>query len=194
MGVEVMEVPLLGLVVPRPDAVFRVREHHIRLLLLRRLVDPYVEVPVGGTLGGARLPEPRMLVGRVVHDEIDDHLEPTVPRGSDQCHEPPEGSQPVIHAVVVADVVAVVSVRRGIEGHEPQTTDPDAGQVVDALGQSIDVTDPVIVPVEERLDIEAVDDGVPPPLIARPGDAHRATSGSTRSPNTSMNRCCSRPT
>ena len=194
VGVEVVQVPLPGLLIPRPDAVFGVREHDVGLLLFRRLVDPDVEVPVGRRLGGTRLPEPRVLVRCVVHDEVDDHLEAAVPRGSDQRDEPSEGSQPVVHAVVVADVVPVIPVRGGVEGHEPQTTDPDPGQVVDALGQSVDVPDAVVVPVEEGLHVEAVDDGVLPPLIARSRDAHRVSSGRTRSPNTSMNRCCSRPT
>ena len=43
---------------------------------------------------------------------------------------------------------------------------PMPGQVVDALDQPGEVADAVAVPVEERLDVEAVDDPVLPPLVA----------------------------
>ena len=71
--------------------------------------------------------------------------------------EVPERAEPRVDAVVVGDVVAVVAVGRGLERHQPQAADPDPREVVDALGQAADVADAVAVPVEERLDVEAVD-------------------------------------
>ena len=192
--VEVMEEPLPGLLVEGPDAVLGVREHDRGLRRARRPVAPDVEVaePVVGR--GPRLAEPRVLVGRVVHDHVDDHAHAAVLRRPDQRDEVSERAEPRIDAVVVGDVVAVVAVRGGLERHQPQAADPDPRQVVDALRQAADVADAVAVPVEERLDVEAVDHRVLPPQVARLCRRHWITSGRTCSPNTSMNRSCSLPT
>ena len=94
-----------------------------------------------------------------------------------------QGAEPGVDTVEVGDVVAVVTIRRGVERHEPQDADPEAGEVVDALGQSGEVAGAVAVPVEEGLDVEAVDHGALPPLVARDLDAHDwpepASSGRT---------------
>src|ERR671911_1469333 len=135
-----------------------------------------------------------MAVRRVVHDEVNDHPHPAILRRADQRDEVAERAQAVIDAVVIDDVVAVVAVRRRLKRHQPQAADPDPGKVVDPFHQTPDVTDAVAVPVEEGLDVEAVDHGVLPPQVARLGRCHPRTSGRTRSPKTSRNRACSWPT
>ena len=69
---------------------------------------------------------------------------------------------------VVGHVVAVVAVRGGVEGHQPEAGDAEAGEVVEPLGQAQEVADAVAVAVGEGLDVEAVDDRVLVPLIAQP--------------------------
>ena len=83
-------------------------------------------------------------------------------------------AEPPVDAVEVDDVVAVVAVGRGVERHEPQARHAQLGQVVDALGQPRQVAAPVAVGVEERLDVQAVDDRVLPPQVAGVGDPHGA--------------------
>src|SRR5690606_39733749 len=72
-------------------------------------------------------------------------------------------------------------------------------EVVDAVGQALQVTAAVAVGVEVGLDVEAVDDRALPPQVAGVGDPHgqslpEATAGSTCSPKVSMNSCCRCPT
>ena len=124
-----------------------------------------------------------MLVGRVVHDQVDDDPHAPVAGGAHDLDELAQRAQPGIDAVEVADVVAVVLVGRRVERHEPQRGHADSGQVVDALDQPGEVAHAVAVPVEERLDVEAVHDPVLPPLVAGERDAHGPdTSGSTSAP------------
>ncbi len=141
-----------------------------------------------------------MLVRGVVDDQIDDHPHAAVLGRADDLDEVAVGTQPGIHAVEVGDVIAVVPFRRRVERHQPQARDAEAGQVVQALGQTLQVPAAVAVPIHEGLDVQAIDDGGLPPQIAGVGDPHRATRavtsswGSTFVPKTSMNSSCSCPT
>ncbi len=83
---------------------------------------------------------------------------PAVARGADQLDEVAVRAEARVDAVEVGDVVAVVAVGRRVERHEPQARHAELGEVVDALGQARQVAAAVAVPVQERLDVEAVDD------------------------------------
>src|SRR5690606_12556091 len=109
------------------------------------------------------------------------------------------------HAVEVGDVVAVVALGGRVEGHQPQAGDAEVREVVDPLGQAREVADAVVVPVHERLDVQAVADGVLPPEVAGVGDPHARTAatgpaavtpscGRTFAPKASRKASCSFPT
>jgi hypothetical protein len=66
--VERVQVVLLRLIVPGPDAVLGVGEHDRRLLRPRRAVAPDVEIAEAVVGRRARLAEPRVLGRRVVDD------------------------------------------------------------------------------------------------------------------------------
>jgi hypothetical protein len=166
-----MEVPLLRLAVIGPVAGLAVREEET-LRLVGGLVAPDVPVVVRRVGIGARLLEPRVLVGGVIRDEVDHDADATVARGPDELDELPGRAEPLVDAVVVGDVVAVVAVGRRLERHQPDTCDAQPRQVVDLPDQAVEVADAVAVGVAERLDVEAVDDRVLPPLIARLVKAH----------------------
>ena len=151
-------------------------------LLGRPLVAPEVEVAVRRVRRRARGLEPRVLVGRVVHDEVRDHADAAVAAGAHHLREVAERPERRIDAEEVRDVVAVVAVGRGIERHQPQAADAQPGQVVDPLGQPDQIAAAVAVGVEERLDVEAVEDRVLPPQVAGGLDRHRRSPGRTCSP------------
>ncbi len=169
---HVLEV-LLGALVVLPHAGLLAGEHG-GLLLSGRLVPPDVEVAVRRRAAAARGDEPRMLVGGVVHDEVDDHPHPAVMGGADHLHEVAVIAQPRVDPVEVADVVAVVAIGRRVERHQPQARDAEIGQVVDASGETREVADAVVVAVHVGLDIQAVDDRRLPPQVAGVGDLHSA--------------------
>src|SRR3712207_1791793 len=129
----------------------------------------------------------------------------TLFRSPDDLDQVAVAAQAGVDAVEVGDVVAVVALGGRVEGHQPQAGDPEVGQVVDALGEAREVADAVAVPVQERLDVQAVDDRVLPPQVGRIGDPHAGTAtagpgrrtsncGSTRSPKASRKPRCSCPT
>ena len=65
-----------------------------------------------------------------------------------------------VDAVVVGDVVAVVAQRRRVERQEPEAGDAQVLEVVELLDQAGEVAHPVVVAVEERLDVQLIDDGI----------------------------------
>ena len=174
--VEPVQVVLAGFLIERPGPVLLAGEHLFQIQALGRLVDPHVPVAVPRIAATPRRLEPWVLVGCVVDDEVDDHLDATVRGGADHLDELAEGSEPLVDAVEVGYVVAIVPVRRRKVRHQPEDAHAEAGEVVDALGQPGEVAHTVAVPVEERLDVEAIDDRALPPLVARRPDAHRTAT------------------
>ena len=118
----------------------------------------------------------------------------------DELDEIAEGPEFGVDAEEVGDVVAVVLAGGRIERHQPQARHAEVVEVLDAVGHPADVARAVAVPVIERLDVRAVEDGVLPPQIARVGASHAIvafclgadgdSSGSTCSPNASMKPAC----
>ncbi len=101
-----------------------------------------------------------MLIGGVVDDQLDEHLDLALVRRADECSEVVERAVARMHAQVVGDVVAVVFERRGKERQQPEAGDAEALQIVELLGQAREIADAVVVAVEERLDVRLVDDRV----------------------------------
>ena len=93
-------------------------------------------------------------------------LMPRLSRLVQQLGEVAEGAQPRVDAVEVGDVVAVVAARRGVDRVQPQAGHAEPGQVVQPADEAPDVADAVAVGVGERVDVEAVDDGLLVPPLA----------------------------
>ena len=109
--------------------------------------------------------EPRVPVGGVIDDQVDDHADATLVRLVHELDELAARAVARIDAVEVGDVVAVVAIRRGLERREPDHVDAERIQVVQALHQPVEVAAAVAVPVHERFQVEAVDDRVLVPEI-----------------------------
>jgi hypothetical protein len=147
--------PVRGLVVLEDDA---------RVPVALRGVAPDVELPLrrpGGRLTGPL--EPGVLVRGVVDDQLGDHPDAPLVGGAQQPLEVPKRPVVRVHAVVVGNVVAVVLERRRVKRQEPDRGDAEADEVVEAVDQSAEVADPVLVAVGEALDRKLVDHGIPVP-------------------------------
>ncbi len=130
LGVEqVQVVRARGLVEPpraAPEERAPVRRLGARGARLHALARGAPPVPVAprALRGRARLDEPRVLVARVVDDEVHDELHPARVQPLDQGVEVCERPEQRVDVLVVADVVAVVRLRRPVHRGQPTTSTP----------------------------------------------------------------------
>ena len=161
VGEKTVPVVLLRLFVPGPVGPLRVGEDDAGVLVLVRRVAPDVVVAPGGALRGlAGALEPGVLVRGVVYDQLRYDLEAQVVRLADEGPEVAFGAVVGVDVLVLGDVVAVVPLGRGVEGHHPDGRYAQVPDVLQALGEALEVSDAVVVRVEERLYVQVVDDGV----------------------------------
>ena len=168
---EPVPVVLLRLRIPGPVRLLGVGEDDAGVPVLLVGVAPDVERALRRAgRRAARALEPGVLVGGVVHHELDEHADPARVRRRDQLaevlHRPVVG----VDAPVVGDVVAVVLERRREERQEPQAGDAEVLEVVELLHEPAQIADAVAVRVVERLHVRLVDDGVlvPERILAAP--------------------------
>ena len=169
LGVVVVEVGLVGEEpvpevllahrVPGPVRRLGVDEDDPRLLVELVGVGPHVEVAVGAVGVLTTGLEPRVLVAGVVHHEVDDHADVALVRLVEEVVEVLDRAGLGEDVGEVGDVVAAVAQGRGEERRHPQAVDAQPVQVVELLGQSAEVADPVAVRVLERADQDLVEDG-----------------------------------
>src|SRR3954447_3877859 len=163
--IEAVVVPLARLRVARPGVALHAREDGARSPVRRPPLRPPLPVPGGRVAALARSAKPGMPVGGVVGDEVDDHADAAAVRLAHELDEVPRRAEPGGDVVVVADVVAVVAQRAGLERRQPERIDAEALEVVEPAGEPLEVATAVAVAVHERLDRQAVDDGVLVPEI-----------------------------
>ena len=74
-----------------------------------------------------------------------------------EIRHPPIGR---IDVPVIGYVIAVVAQRRGIEGQQPQRGNTEILQIIELAAQPLEITAPIVIGIEERLDVELIDDRV----------------------------------
>ena len=104
--------------------------------------------------------EPGVLVGGVVDNKLCNHPKTARVRGGDESAHVLNRAVFGMHGMVVGDVVAIVAPRRRIEGQKPDRGRPQLDDVVELLGQPRQVTDAVVVRIEERLHVHLIDDRI----------------------------------
>ena len=104
-----------------------------------------------------------MLIRRVVNHELGDDAKPTVVRGVHERQEIPSRAVARIDVAVIGDVVAIVAEWRWIERLDPDSRDAERLDVVQLLRQPAEVTDAVVVAVEESANVQLVDDRIAVP-------------------------------
>ncbi len=157
MGEEAVPEELAPHRVERPVGRLRVDEDDARVLVARVVVAPHVEVAVRALRVGARRLEPRVLVARVVHDEVDDDAHPARVRLADELGEVRRRAVLRRDRGVVGHVVAAVAQWRRVEGRQPQRVDAEPLEVVEAVDQPAQVARPAAVGVGERADDHLVE-------------------------------------
>ena len=139
-----------------------------------------------------RLLEPQVLAGGVVGHDVGEQLQSAGVGLVDEGVEVVEGAVRRLDVAEVDHVVAVVVLRRGVERVEPQRVDAEVDEVVEVVGDPLEVTLPVTVGVGEAADVELIADGVAPPRVRHAfswSSSWLKTSGST-----ATQTCSARPT
>ena len=158
---EAMPEIRLGDRIPGPVRAFGIDENDAGAQILLIAVAPDVEVPFRGAGGRlARGLEPRVLVGGVVDDEFGHHLQSEAMGLQKHGAKIVERAELRVDVGIFRDVVAVVLQRRGIERHEPDRVHTQVPDVFELRGESSKVADSIGVRIEERFDVELVDDRV----------------------------------
>ena len=179
MREEAMPVVGLGHRIPGPVGFLRVGEDDARVFVLLVGVAPDVEVALrrsGRRM--ARALKPGMLIGGVIDDQLDHHLQSAVVRRVEKALKILERAVAGVDAHVIGDVVAVVAQRRREKRQQPQAGDAQVLQIIELLHQPGKIADAVVVAVDERLDVQLVNDRVLVP--ERIGDAARFANDGLR--------------
>ena len=122
---EAMPVVGLGDRVPGPVGFFGVGEDDSRVFVLLVGVAPDVKIAFGRSgWRVARALEPGMLVGGVIDDQLDHHLQAAIVRRVKKALKVVERSVAGMDARVVGDVVAIVAQRRGKNGSSHRQVTP----------------------------------------------------------------------
>lgn len=146
VGEEAVPEELTTHRVEGPVRLLGVDEDDARVLVLLVRVGPDVVVAVRAfRVLSARL-EPRVLVARVVHDEVGDDADAARMRLRDELLELGQRAEIGQHLLVVGDVVSTVAQRRGVERRQPQAVDAKPLQVVESGHEAEKSPDPL--PVE----------------------------------------------
>ena len=111
--------------------------------------------------------EPRVLVGDVVRDDVDDRADAELERLGDERLRLGERAERRVDGAVVGDVVAAVGQRRRVPGVEPDGVDAEVLEVAAGGADAGEVAGAVAVRVGEAAQVDLVDDGAAPPFGGR---------------------------
>jgi hypothetical protein len=104
-----------------------------------------------------------MLIRGVVRDQVEDDPHAASPRTSDQLVELVEGAEHRLDVAVVSDVVAPITVGRGIHRARPEAVDAEPLEVVELVDHASEIADAVAVRVGERAEVDLMEDRALPP-------------------------------
>jgi len=183
-GVEQVQVPLagppVGLGDPSPGGPAEDRLPVVRGQVTTRAAAGPEDVAASlgrSRAGGQRGGEPRVLIGGVVGDDVEDHPESDRVRFLDQPPGVVEGAEGRVDVPEVRHVVPAVDLRGRVPGVDPQRVDAEPDQVIQPGPDPLDVADPVAVRVGERADVHLVGDGAAPPRRGRTRSGHGGRRG-----------------
>src|SRR5262249_6299748 len=147
--------------------------------VLRLALRPDVPVAVLRIRVRTRGLEPWVVGRGVVDDQVGNNADAELPGLPCEIDEIAERAVARINAVIVSDVVAVVTPRRRIEGQQPDAGNDNAGQVGQPITQPAEIADAIVVAVGKGADVQAIKNGVLVPEVD-----HERFDGSTRTTRT----------
>ena len=106
-----------------------------------------------------------MLIRGVIDDEIDNDADAALSAAMSEFDEIAERAVARIDAVIVGNVVAVVSAGRRLKRHQPDRGDAEPVQIVQPPQQSLEIADAVTVGVHIGADGQAIENAALVPEI-----------------------------
>src|ERR1700722_14334755 len=106
-----------------------------------------------------------MLIRSVVHHQVDQHAQSTLPAAVGKLHKVSQGAIARIDPVVVRYVVAIISAGRRLKGHEPYGSDTQPLQVVQTPHEPLEVANAISVGIQVGGDRQAINDRVLIPKV-----------------------------
>ena len=106
-----------------------------------------------------------MLIGTVIHYEIEDDADVSFSRLTRHSVEVGQRSIHGIDVLVVGDVVSEVHLRRRKAGRNPDGINPQILQIVEFRGNALQITQTVVVAIFKAARIDLVEHCVLPPLM-----------------------------
>src|SRR3984893_4181821 len=186
MRVEAVPEIAAGDGIPGPIGALGVEKDDPRSGIFLVVIRPDVKVTRGRAgLGAARPLEPGVPIGRVIDDELGDDADAARMRGVDEMAQVCDGSVVGMDGAIIADVVTVIEPGGRIKRQQPDRRGAEIGNVVELGNEAREVADAVLVRIEERFDVQLIDDRVLVPQVilggcVEPGEpnVHDAFSGS----------------
>lgn len=106
-----------------------------------------------------------MLVGGMVNDQIHDELHPAGMDPLEQAVKVLHGAELLHDCPVIADIIAVIVVRRIIDRRAPDGIDAQVFEVVELFINTVQVADPIAVGIFKGARIDLIEHGLLPPLV-----------------------------
>ena len=101
----------------------------------------------------------------MVEHQVDDDPNAALLGALGEFDEIAERAVALVDAVVIADVVAVVAMRRGLERHQPDRGDAEPVQVIEPPHQPLEIADAVGIGIHIGADGQTINDCVLVPEI-----------------------------
>src|SRR6185437_4206215 len=162
---EMMEVVLAPARLPAPGGAAEYREPIAGWRAVRARIAPHIPVVARRGAAGPAVAEPRMLVGGMAADEIDQHFDSERMGALDQPVKIVERAEDRIDRAMIGHVIAEVAHRREEERREPHRVDAERRDIVELRGDAGEVADAVAVRVAKAARIDLIDDGAGPPFV-----------------------------
>lgn len=106
-----------------------------------------------------------MHIRGVVHDQINQHSQAALFTTVREFYEIAKGTVPRIDAIVIGNIITVVTPRRGIKGHQPYRGDAQALQIIEPAHQTFEIANAVAVGIQISANRQTVNNRVFVPEI-----------------------------